>query len=358
MTILLATRKGLLFVEPTATGSRLTREVFPGVPVAYAAADPRTGVLWATLDHGHWGQKLQRSRDGGATWEEVAAPKYPEGAEIKPGVPATLRYLWVFAPGGADQPRRLYLGTEPGGLFRSDDGGDTWQLVEGLWNHPSRPVCWMGGGRDHPGIHSVIVDPRDSRRLLVGISCAGVFETTDDGATWAPRNRGLSAPFLPDPNTEVGHDPHLVAACAAHPDVLWQQNHCGIFRSADGSASWQDIAQPGGPAFFGFAIAADPQDPLTAWVVPAKADEQRMAVGGALCVCRTTDGGKSWQTLTRGLPQERTYDIVLRHALDQQGDALAFGSTTGNVFLSVDRGESWTELGHNFPPVYAVRFLP
>jgi hypothetical protein len=357
MQVLLATRKGLLTLEIQASGARIVRQDFPGVPVAYAAADPRTGTWWATLDHGHWGQKLQRSRDRGATWEEVPAPQYPAGAEIKPGVPASLRYLWVMAPGGQDQPGRLYLGTEPGGLFRSDDGGDTWSLVEGLWNHPSRTEQWMGGGRDHPGIHSVLVDPRDSRRIQVGISCAGMFESTDDGVTWAPKNRGLTASFLPDPTVEVGHDPHRLVNCTAKPDVLWQQNHCGIFRSEDGGAHWQDISQVGGPAYFGFAIAADPLDARTAWVVPAAADERRMAINGALCVCRTTDGGRSWVRLFRGLPQEHAYDIVLRHALEQQGDALVFGSTTGNVYFSGDRGDSWRSLGHHFPPIYSVYFL-
>lgn len=356
MNLLLGTRKGLLHFTNTQGRWAFVRHSFLGTPVSYAAVDPRTGIWWACLDHGHWGQKLHRSKDAGVNWEEVPAPKYPEGEEVKAGVPATLRYLWVFQHGGLDQPKRLYLGTEPGGLFRSDDGGDTWELVRALWDQPTRKEGWFGGGRDHPGIHSVVVDPRDSRRVLIGISCAGVFETTDDGATWKPINRGLRADYMPDPSAEVGHDPHLLAACAGHPDALWQQNHCGIFRSADGGAQWQDISQPGGPARFGFAIAADPKDPLTAWVVPAIADETRVAFGNALCVCRTRDGGATWERLSRGLPQEHCYDVVYRHALDQCGDTLAFGSTTGNVFISADRGESWESLGSYLPPIYSVRF--
>jgi photosystem II stability/assembly factor-like uncharacterized protein len=318
--------------------------------------DHRTGTLWASIDHGHWGQKLHRSDDNGETWEEVTAPKYPEGAEVKDGVPAAVRYLWVLAPGGDDEPERFYIGTEPGGLFRSDDGGRSFSLVEGLWNHPSRRGQWFGGGRDEAGIHSVWVDPRDSRRVLTAISCAGIFETTDGGATWNPRNKGLRADFLPNPDSEVGQDAHVMAVCASHPDVLWQQNHCGIFRSADGGASWDDISQKGGPAYFGFAIAADERDPDTAWVVPADSDERRMAIDGALCVCRTEDGGKSWTTLRNGLPQENCYDVAFRHALDVTGDRLAFGTTTGNVFVSDDRGESWQCIGNYFPPVYSVRF--
>ena len=170
--LLLGTRKGLVIYEHQDGDWKHVHQAHVGIPVPYATIDPRTGTLWACLDHGHWGQKLQRSLDEGVTWEEVTAPAYRDGDEIKDDVPATLSYLWVLEPGGAAEEKRLYIGTEPGGLFRSDDGGDGFKLVEGLWNHPSRTEAWFGGGRDHPGIHSVVVDPRDSRRVLVGISCA------------------------------------------------------------------------------------------------------------------------------------------------------------------------------------------
>lgn len=355
-TLILGTRKGLLLLERKGGKWQTTLEAFAGIPVTFAATDPRTGYLWAGVGHGHWGPKLHRSRDGGANWEEVPAPKYPEDAEIKPGQPATLTYLWTVVPGGADQPDRLYIGTEPGGLFQSDDGGESFRLVEELWNHPSRQDHWFGGGRDQPGLCSIVVDPRDSRRVLVGVSVGGVFETTDGGETWTPRNRGLKACYLPDPDAEVGHDPHLVVACPADPDVLWQQNHCGIFRSTDGGRQWRDVSSPDGPARYGFPIAVDARDPDTAWVVPAISDEQRMAVGQSLCVCRTEDGGQSWRELRRGLPQEDCYDLVYRHALDLSGERLAFGSTTGNLFLSDDGGESWAALRHYLPPIYSVRF--
>ncbi len=353
--LMLGTRKGLLLMEHQGNQWQITRESFPGAPVAYSMHDPRTDTIWACLDHGHWGQKLHRSRDWGATWEELPSPRYPEGAEISEGKPATLRYLWTMAPGGDDRPERFYIGTEPGGLFRSDDGGETFQLVESLWNHPSRPG-WFGGGRDYAGIHSVVVDPRDSRRVLVGISCAGVFETTDDGATWRPINKGLKAEFLPNPDSEVGQDPHLLVGSPSHPDFLWQQNHCGIFRSTDSGMHWQDVSQAEGPARFGFAIAVDQQRPDTAWVVPAHSDEIRTAIGGALCVCRTEDGGATWTDLRAGLPQNHCYDVVFRHALDVKDDQLAFGSTTGNLFVSNDRGDSWSSAGSYLPPIYSVRF--
>jgi photosystem II stability/assembly factor-like uncharacterized protein len=345
----------LLILERGNGGWEVAQEAFIGVPVPYAFTDPRSGTVWASLDHGHWGRKLSRSRDGGVTWNEVPAPTYPDGAEIQPGVPASTLYIWTMASGGANEPDRLYAGTEPGGLFRSDDGGDSWELVESLWNHPSR-TSWFGGGRNNAGIHSILVDPTDSRHVYVGVSCAGVFETKDDGATWFPANKNVRADFLPNPYSEVGSDPHCVVACPAHPAALWQQNHCGIFRTTDGGASWVDVSEPEGVARFGFPVAVDATNPDVAWVVPATSDEKRVACGGAMCVARTEDGGRTWEPLRKGLPQERCYDLVYRHGLDVCGELLAIGSTTGNVFVSDNRGDAWTCVGTFFPPVYSVRF--
>jgi len=354
--ILLGTHKGLLVLERQGREWKVVQESFLGVAVSYAARDARTGALWACLDTDHWGPKLHRSADGGLTWEEIPLPKYPAGAESADGVPASLSYIWLVAPGGSNQPGRVYLGTEPGGLFASDDGGTTFDLVTGLWDHPSRKPHWFGGGRSYPGIHSVLVDPRDDQHMLVGISVAGVFETRDGGLTWAPRNQGLIAEYLPNPFAEVGQDPHLLVASPANPDVLMQQNHCGIFRSEDGGAGWRDVSLPEGPARFGFPIVMDEKDPDTAWVFPAVSDEKRVAVDGALCVCRTRDGGKTWQAFRQGLPQQNCYDYALRHAADIRAEALVFGTTSGNLFLSEDCGETWQSLGSNFPLFYSVRF--
>jgi photosystem II stability/assembly factor-like uncharacterized protein len=360
--MIVGTRKGLLTLGRGKRGWNVKDYALAAAPVPYAFRDVRTGFLWASLDHGHWGAKLNRSRDGGKTWEEIEAPKYPKSARIKPWtlggkkVPATLTYIWIIAPGGDDQPERMYLGTEPGGLFRSDDGGETFALDKSLWNHPSRMDKWFGGGRDNAGIHSVMVDPRDSARVLIAVSCAGVFETLDDGRTWNPRNKGLHADFLPDPKAEVGQDPHFICASPEHPDRIWMQNHCGIYASRDGAKTWKRVSKAGETAHFGFAIAADREDPDTAWVVPAISDTHRTAVGGSLCVCRTNDGGKTWKTLRSGLPQKHSYDVTFRHALDASEGTVAFGTTTGNLYVSENRGQSWTCLGSNFPPVYSVRF--
>jgi len=355
-TLLLGTRKGFIAYHFRNGRWQAENLSFEGVPVSIAYADPRTNTWWACLDHGHWGVKLHRSDDRGVNWEEVTAPAYPEGEEIKDGIPATTRYIWAMSHGGQNFRSRLWIGTDPGGLFVSEDAGSSFELVESLWRHPTRKEGWFGGGRDQPGIHSVVVDPRNENHIHVGISCAGVFESMDAGKTWEIRNKGLRAEFLPDPETETGHDPHILVAAKSNPDVLWQQNHCGIFRSTDAALSWQDIGQPDGPANFGFAIAVAEDNADQAWVAPANSDMTRTAVKGALCICRTDDGGKSWKDFRKGLPQENCFDIVYRHALVNSGNSLAFGTTTGNLFFSQDRGESWQVINNYLPMIYSVNF--
>ena len=330
---------------------------FNGVPVSIAYADERNGEWWACLDHGHWGVKLQRSRDKGANWEEMSAPAYPEGSIIKDDIPASTKYLWAVQHGGLSYPDRLWIGTEPGGLFLSEDGGNSFQLIESLWAHPSRQDQWFGGGRDYAGIHSIVVDPENNDHIYVGISCAGVFESFDAGKSWTVRNNGLRADFLPDPNAEIGHDPHILVASPVQFDTMWQQNHCGIFRSSDGAKEWEDISQEGGPAYFGFALAVADDNPDQAWVAPSVSDTHRVAIDHSLCICRTDDGGKSWIEQRNGLPQGHSFDIVYRHALVSSGDAVIFGTTTGNLFYSRDRGDQWEAINHFLPMVYSLQFI-
>lgn len=389
--VILGTRKGTVIIERSGADWQPRPAAHEGIPVCYAARDPRNGAIWASLDHGHWGPKLSRSRDGGATWEDTPSIKYPAGArhieqyipapDFDPDAPsrepqykdACVYKIWHLAFGHDSEPGRLYAGTIPGGLFQSNDDGASWALNRPLWNHESRggdlfagaatsDTHWNGTpasidyGVFEPGIHSIVVDPADARHLYVAASSAGVLESRDGGATWAGRNKGMVIDHLPDPEPEWGHDPHFVTACSADPRHVWQQNHCGVFYSADGAQSWSQVSAPEAGVRFGFPIAVDARDGRTAWVVPARSDEQRMTLDNGVFVARTTDGGATWQDLREGLPQRNAYDIVLRHALDAAGDHLCFGSTTGNVYLSADRGDSWQCLGHNFPPVYSVRF--
>ena len=354
--LLVGTGKGLMVYRRGPGGWKFDHHEFLGLPVSFAYVDPRSATWWVALPHRHWGQKLHKSVDQGKSWEEVKAPTYPSGTEVKPGIPATLRYIWAFSHGGYDKPNRLYIGTEPGGLFVSADGGEKFDLVQGLWQHPSRVKQWFGGGRDYPGIHSIVLDPRDSNHIYVGISCAGVFETRDGGKQWQPANQGLRADYLPDPYVEVGHDPHLLLTCQHHPDVLWQQNHCGVFRSQNGGAYWEEVSAPGMGIYYGFALAVDHENPDRAWVIPATSDKIRVAVDQALFVCRTEDGGKTWQRLHKGLPQQNVYDIVLRHGLARHNTTMAFGTNAGNLFVSEDDGDSWRSLAGHLPKINIVLF--
>ena len=361
-----ATRKGLFTLERGPSGWSIGKASFTGDNCTLVMHDPRNGDLIAALNHGHFGVKMHRSRDGGATWTEIAAPKYPpKPADYVPKVPVegkpadwSLKLVWALAPGGSDEPGVLWCGTLPGGLFRSEDNGDSWELNRPLWDDPLREQ-WFGGGADHPGIHSICVDPRDPRHVILGISSGGVWITRDGGRTWQPGGRGMRAEYMPperqfEPNVQ---DAHMVAQCPANPDTLWVQHHNGIFKSTDAAASWSEITDVK-PSVFGFAVAVHPADHNTAWFIPAVKDEKRYPADGRVVVNRTRDGGRTFETLTRGLPQEHAYDLVFRHALDvdETGDRLAFGSTTGSLWMSENGGDSWQTLSSNLPPIYAVRF--
>ncbi|MCI0380452.1 MAG: hypothetical protein L0215_22940 [Gemmataceae bacterium] len=362
---LLGTRKGLFFAEESGGEYRLGDPHFFGDNVSIVLSDRRDGKLYAALDLGHFGVKLQRSDDGGKSWQEIGVPAYPPQPEVqedkdmwgKP-LPWKLIRIWSLAAGGPDQPGLIWCGTLPGGLFRSNDHGQTWELVEALWYEPKRKE-WFGGGADYPGIHSICVDPRNSRRVALGISCGGVWITEDGGQTWNCQADGMRAAYMPpekqfDPNIQ---DPHAMVQCPARPDVYWVQHHNGIFRTTDGAKFWHEIKDVQ-PSTFGFGVAVHPKDADTAWFVPAKSDERRIPVEGKVVVTRTRDGGKSFQTLTKGLPQNHAYDLVFRHCLDVDatGNRLAFGSSTGSCWFSNDQGDSWKCLSTNLPPIYCVRF--
>lgn len=361
-----STRKGLFTLRRKGGVAWQVEDVaFLGVPVTLTLHDPRDGAVYAALDHGHFGVKLQRSDDDGATWTEVAAPAYPEypaDAEPEKDVmgrpwPWTLKLIWSLAADPRSEGA-LWCGTIPGGVFHSKDRGASWQIVESLW-HMDERKRWVGGGADLPGVHSICVDPRDDARVAVGVSCGGVWITADGGATWANRSKGMRAEYMPPEQAydTTAQDPHCVVQCQGAPDNYWTQHHNGIFRSVDGCATWTEVENVK-PSAFGFPVAVHPREPDTAWFVPGIKDECRVPVDGKVVVNRTRDGGKTFETLTEGLPQEHAYDLVFRHALDidASGDQLAFGSTTGSLWTTDDQGDRWTQISAHLPPIYAVRF--
>ena len=361
--LLVSTRKGL-FVLERAVAEEVHRGDAPaGDRVCAALADPRDGAWYAAMDLGHFGAKLHRSDDRGATWTEVAVPAYGPDDDVpvgdgKPPKPATLELLWCIEAGGASQPGRLWAGTLPGGLFRSDDRGASWTLVRGLWDDPRRRE-WFGGGYDVPGLHSICVDPRDPRTLRIGISSGGVWRSDDDGASWEPAADGLFATYMPPERARdpLIQDPHRMVQCPGAPDTLWIQHHNGVFRSDDGARTWHEVPAVV-PSVFGFAIAVHPRDPRSAWTVPAVKDEKRVPVDGRLVVARTRDRGETFEALSDGLPQARAYDLVYRHglAIDRSGDRLAMGSTTGGLWTTDSGGDHWYQLPERLPPIVAVTF--
>lgn len=363
-TLLVASRKGLFVLRPVQGRWRIAAHHFAGEPVTQVLADPRDGAWYAALRMGHFGVKLRKSLDLGASWSEIAAPAFPvkpaEGPLAEDPTPWSVDLIWALAAGGSGQPGTLWAGCLPAGLFRSDDSGASWQLNRALWDDPRR-LHWMGGGYDHAGIHAIVVDPRDAGHLTLAVSTGGVWQTRDGGASWALTARGMRADFLPaemadDQNLQ---DVHALVQCPAAPDRLWVQHHGGLYRSVDGGQQWQPIPAPA-PSGFGFAVAVDPTRPERAWFVPAAADTLRIPVGGRMVVNRTDDGGASFRSFGAGLPQDHACHLVYRHALDVSADGrtLAMASTTGSLWTSDDAGEHWQVVSQDLPPVAAVRFVP
>lgn len=347
--VLLGTRKGGFILELDAARERVAlRGPFgEAMPLQHLAWDPSRGAILAAAGSPWYGAVVWRSEDLGETWTQSGAGlSFGDGE----GVPPVER-VWNITAAG----RTLYAGVEPAGLFRSDDGGLTWSHVAGLRDHPSRPDWQPGFG----GLilHSIVAHPTDAARLWVGISAVGVFHTADGGATWEPRNRGVRADHLPDPYPEIGVCVHKLGLHPDRPEVLYQQNHSGVYRSDDAGLSWQDI-NDGLPSHFGFPLVVHPRDPRTLWTVPLNGDDRgRYMPDGRAAVWVSRDEGQTWQAQRDGLPQADAYLGVLREALavDRHDPAGVYlGTSTGQLFASRDEGRSWRLLADFLPGITSV----
>lgn len=346
--VLIATGKGAFILEGDGSrrGFELRGPYCDSQPVNHVVADPATGTLYAGGGDPWFGAAVWRSADQGHTWQRFdQGLAYPEGQD-------KLKSVWSLGLAHG----RLMAGVEPAGLFASDDGGKTFTHVEGLTNHPSRGD-WMPGGGGLI-LHHIVAHPTDPSQLWVAISAAGVFHTADGGVSWTPRNQGTRCDFTGNGATypEHGQCVHSLALAPSAGDRLYQQNHCGMYRTDDGGRCWQSI-ENGLPSDFGFTCTAHPRDPDTAWLIPLVGADKRYAPEGKLAVWRTKDAGRSWQRQDNGLPQENAYVNVLRQAMatDQSTPAhLYFGTTGGTLYMSPDEGDTWTTIAQHLPAIRSV----
>jgi hypothetical protein len=348
--LLVGTKKGLFVLEgePGAEFA-LTARAFAGEPVEYAIRDPRSGRVLASVTSPFYGPKVFVADDPAGDWEQATGVALPEGGDV------ALERIWVIVPG--EDEGTVYAGGDPGVLFESRDGGQSFELNRGLWEQPNRPAWQPGAGG--LCLHSVVTWPGEPDRLAVGISAAGVWLTDDRGATWRSGNEGIVARYLPEdvPEDQVALCVHRLKRAPTRPERVFMQFHGGVYRSDDAGASWTDIAD-GLPSDFGFPLAIDPADADSAYVIPLTADLDRVTPDGRVRVYETRDAGASWTARGDGLPSEHAYLTVLREAFDQvgEGDALElyFGATSGAVFGSGDAGATWFDVATHLPPVLSI----
>ncbi|HEX6077467.1 MAG TPA: exo-alpha-sialidase [Micromonosporaceae bacterium] len=351
----IGTRKGLFLARSTdrlhwdLSGPHLAMNEVYAVGIDTRHSPPR---LLVGASSSHFGPSVSTSDDLGESWQEpdTAPIAFPEDTG------ASLARVWQLAPGRVDTPGELYAGTEPSALFRSTDGGKSFELVRGLWDHPHREQWEPGGGGQ--AIHTVLPHPTDPRRIVVAMSTGGVYRTEDGGETWQPSNIGIAAHFMPDNQyPEYGQCVHKVAWHPDAPDLFFAQNHHGVYRSEDGGRNWQSIAD-GLPTDFGFAMVAHPRRPGVIYTFPIEADARRFPPDLRARVYRSEDAGRTWTGFDKGLPTAPFYSAVMRDAMccDNADPAgVYFGTRSGEVYASADEGETWQQVAAHLPDVLSVR---
>ena len=360
--VLVGTRKGAFVLTSDEGRERwdVSGPHFAGWEIYHVTGSPAApDRLYASQSTGWFGQLIQRSDDGGETWKamgnEFAYDGIPGTHQWYDGTPHPWEFqrVWHLEPSLSD-PETVYAGVEDAALFRSGDGGQTWEELSGLRGHGSGPHWQPGAGG--MCLHTIVLDPRDPERMFVAISAAGVFRTDDAGKTWRPVNRGLRSGGIPDEEAEVGHCVHRIAMHPSRPDVLFMQKHWDVMRSDDAGESWHEVSG-NLPSDFGFPIEVHPHEPDTIYVVPIKSDSEHYPPDGKLRVYRSRTGGNEWEALTDGLPQSDCYVNVLRDAMavdSLESCGVYFGTTGGQVYASANSGDSWTPIVRDLPSVLSV----
>ena len=360
--VLVGTRKGAFIL--TSDGKREKWDVsgphFAGWELYHlkgSPADPNR--IYASQSSAWFGQQIQRSDDGGKTWEpvgnEFAYAGVPGTHQWYDGTPHPWEFkrVWHLEP-SLDDPDTVYAGVEDAALFRTTDGGKSWAELSGLRGHGSGAQWQPGAGG--MCLHTILLDPTERKRMFIAISSAGAFRTDDGGETWRPINKGLCSQYIPDPTAEVGHCVHRLAMHRSRPNVLFMQKHWDVMRSDDSGGSWHEVSG-NLPTDFGFVIDVHAHEPETIYVVPIKSDSEHFPPDGQLRVWRSRSGGNEWEPLTKGLPQSNCYVNVLRDAMavDQLDDCgIYFGTTGGQVYASADAGDNWSAIVRDLPPVLSV----
>ncbi|MGL4650115.1 MAG: WD40/YVTN/BNR-like repeat-containing protein [Caldilineaceae bacterium] len=348
--VMVGTRKGtFLFWSDEARTTWQQSHHHLGWSTHAVSYDPRSGAIYAATNSDVFGALVQRSTDGGATWEH-----FNQGLDFPAEAEQRVRQVWQVQAGHAERPGELWAGTNQAGLFHSTDGGVTWTLSAPFEQRRGQDQWFEGGG----GLilHTILSDPQNPDRLYVAVSAGGAYRSDDGGGSWKPVNYGVKADFLPEPHPETGHCVHKMALHPAQDGLLYQQNHDGFYRSDDAGEHWTDITA-GLPSRFGFPMAVHPGDAQTVFAAPLVADAQRVMADGQMAVWRTRDGGGTWQQLTNGLPGNAWLN-VLRDAMttdDCASCGVYVGTTGGQVFFSRDEGDSWQMLAEFLPPVLSVQ---
>ncbi len=360
--ILVGTRKGAFILTSDETREQwdINGPLFAGWEIYHVKGSPADpNRLYASQSSSWFGQVIQRSDDGGATWDPVGNEFTYDGV---PGTHQTFdgtQHPWEFArvwhlEPSLDDPDTVFAGVEDAALFRSQDGGKTWRELAGLRNHGSGS-CWQPGAGGMC-LHTIVLDPSDAKRMFVAISVAGVFRTDDGGESWNPMNRGLKSGEIPDPTAEVGHCVHRIAIHPTRPNVLFMQKHWDVMRSDNAGDSWREVSG-NLPSDFGFPIDVHAHEPETIYVVPIKSDSEHYPPDGKLRVYRSRTGGDDWEALSNGLPQSDCYVNVLRESMavdSLPSCGVYFGTTGGQLYVSPDGGDSWRSIVRDFPAILSV----